>query len=73
MQCKGRLKSLPDPPLPLFVVQSLKIGVDEYNLKVGLLQNSDLRGISLSDNDIRLSSYRVKRWTMMTFVYHSGE
>ena len=42
-----------------FVLQTYKISVDGYNLMVGFLQNSDLLGISLSDNDIRLSSYRV--------------
>ena len=56
-------------PLPLLLLQTLKIGADGYNLKVGFLQNSDQRGISLSDNDIRLLSYRVRHWTMMTFVY----
>ena len=45
----------------------------DYNLKFGFLQNNDLRGTSLKDIFIRLSSYRVRHWTMMTFVYHSGE
>ena len=55
-------------PPPLFKIRAFWCF---YNLKLGFLQNNDQRGTSLSDNFIHLSnsSFRVRHWTMMTFVY----